>query len=144
MRRILEARSRNRGQVGLEYMMIFGFAILVIVPFVFYFFFYTGGPQQETDANQALLVARRIVDTAEVTYSLGDGARNTVRVYLPSSVTNSNVSNSLVIFQMNVKGGTNNVIYPSQVNISGRLPNSSGVYYIHMETMDNYVNISYS
>ena len=125
-------------------MLIFGFAMMVIVPFIFYFFLYTEGPNREASANQALIVARRVVDNAEVVYSLGEASRTSLRVYIPTSVSGSMIVDNAVIFQVSMSGGMSDVAYPSQVNISGTLPNSSGVFMIHLESLGDYVNISYS
>ncbi|MBS3164611.1 hypothetical protein J4439_04220 [Candidatus Woesearchaeota archaeon] len=137
-------RPRRRGQIGLEYMMIFAFALMITLPFIFYFFFYTSGPSAETDTYQAQLVARRIVDNAEVAYSLGEGARTTVRVHIPSTVMDSAIMDNSVVFAVYVRGGTSEVAYPSEVNLNGTLPNSSGTYRIHIEAFQDYVNLSYS
>ena len=60
-------KKKIRGQVGLEYIMVFGFALMIIIPFTFYFFYYTEGPKQQTDMSQAsLLEASHFIGTLEV------------------------------------------------------------------------------
>ncbi len=133
-----------KAQVGVEYLMVFGFALVITLPVIYYFFIYSEGPATETNTQQALLVARRVVDNAEVVYSLGEGTRTTLRAYVPNTVISSMVTNNEVVFRVAGSAGTSDVVYPSSVNINGTLPNSTGVYYIHFEAFEDYVNISYS
>ena len=134
----------QKAQVGVEYLMVFSFALIVILPVIYYFFLYSEGPATEMSIQQALLVGRRVVDNAEVVYSLGEGTRTTIRTYVPTTVVNSMVTNNEVVFMVTSSSGTSDVVYPSSVNIKGTLPNSTGVYYIHLEAFEDYVNISYS
>lgn len=133
-----------KAQVGVEYLMVFGFALIITLPVIYYFFIYSEGPATEANTQQALLVARRVVDNAEVVYSLGEGTRTTLRAYVPNTVISSMVTNNEVVFRVAGSAGTSDVVYPCSVNINGTLPNSTGVYYIHFEAFEDYVNISYS
>lgn len=128
----------------MEYIIIFGFALLVILPFIFYFFLYSGGTRTQISSNQVLLVARKVVDNAEAMYALGKNAKTSFRVYIPGGVTSSTISNNEVIFTFSAGTGQRDVAYASTVNISGTLPTSSGTYTIIIETMEGYVNVTYT
>lgn len=134
----------RKAQVGVEYLMVFGFALIITLPIIYYFFLYSEGPATEASTQQALLVARRVVDNAEVVYSLGEGTRTTIRTYVPNTVISSQITNNEVVFNVAGSGGLSDVVYPCSVNINGTLPNTTGVYLIHFEAFEDYVNISYS
>ena len=135
----------KKAQVGLEYIMIFGFAMMVILPFSYYFFLYSQGPAQQSNMDQAYIVARRIVDNAETVYSLGEGAHTTFRAYLPNNVMNGYVADNVVVFEVALGGGVlTNVMFSSGISINGTVPDRSGLYNIRAEAFEDYVNLSYS
>ena len=134
----------KKGQVAIEYVMIFGFAIVIVLPFIYYFFAYSQGPARESHISQMQLVARRIVDNAETAYALGEGTYTTFRVYIPNSISNGQIIENEVVFQVFGRKGTTDVGFLSDVNLSGEIPNSTGIYFIHVEAFEDYVNITHS
>ncbi len=134
----------RKAQVGIEYMMIFGFALVIVLPFIYYFYAYSQGPAQDTSARQAELIARRIVDNAETVYSIGDGTKTTFRAYMPDTIISGDIRGNEVIFLMSTSRGNSEIAYASSVNLTGIAPDAAGTYNIHVEAFKGFVNVSYT
>ncbi len=130
----------NKGQIALEYMLVIGVAIAVLIPL---FLIYT---QQSTDficrvdQEHAYIAGQRIADTAETVFYLGYPSKADVRIRLPSSMDAGTLANreiSLMVCNTNTE-----VIIPTSINITGTLPSKGGTYVLQIENKGTYVEVS--
>lgn len=76
-----------RAQISLEYLIIVGVAIALLLPGVYFFYSYSKSNVEGTTNNRLNDVGLKMVATAKSTYSLGNGARQTIEFIMPESVT---------------------------------------------------------
>ncbi len=75
-----------RAQVSVEYLIIIGFALGVLIPGVFLFYKYSQSTGGMGASNQINEIGLNVVSTARSTYSLGINARKTLEFVMPSTV----------------------------------------------------------
>lgn len=133
----------GRGQVSMEYMLVIGFSLLMILPVIVIYGKERQGINDQVNMKQAQNIGRKIADAAETVYYLGKPAKTTLKVYMPNNVESLTVGNNTVLFKIRT---TNTVPadIPSycSVNITGTLSNKPGIQYVQVVAGDNVVNIS--
>jgi uncharacterized protein (UPF0333 family) len=131
-----------RGQVSFEYMMIFGLAIAFAIPV----WLYVTSLQQDTGQELSLSYARnavnQITSSADLVYSQGPPAKVRLNVYIPSGIESVNITNRTISFRMRTSAGLSDVFSSSVANLSGTIPQEEGMYWIKVESMGDYVNVS--
>ncbi|HLG24187.1 MAG TPA: hypothetical protein VI564_04645 [Candidatus Nanoarchaeia archaeon] len=133
---------RKKSQVSTEYMMIIGFATVISLPLLIIYYDFTSSSRDSVSANQALQIARNIVDASESVYYLGKPSQTILKVNIPNNVESINLSNREVIFKMKTASGINEIVQVSAVNITGSISQSSGIHTITIVASDNSVQIS--
>ena len=131
-----------RAQASFEYMMIFGLAIAFAIPV----WLYVTSLQQDTGQQLSLSYAKnavnQITSSADLVYGQGQPAMVRLNVYFPSGIESMNISGKTIIFTMWTSAGLSDVFSSSIANLSGTLPSGEGMYWIKVESMGSYVNIS--
>jgi len=130
------------GQVSMEYMIVVGFSLLMIIPIIAIY-----GVERESIANQvntkqAHNIARQIVDSAETVYYLGEPAKTTLKVYMPNNVERATIGNYTVAFFVNLGKSITEVHSECLVNITGALSTRPGIQFIEIAAYDYVVNIT--
>jgi hypothetical protein len=133
----------KRGQYAAEYMVIFGFSMLMIIAAVAIYQMESNDLNYQVNTNQAYNVARKVVDSAEQVYHLGKESSTKIKVYIPKNIVNTTVRDGIVLFKvMGNNDQVTEVYASSQVNISGSMPRKSGYYEIKVESKGAYVWVS--
>ncbi|RLJ09600.1 MAG: hypothetical protein DRP15_03155 [Candidatus Aenigmatarchaeota archaeon] len=131
-----------KAQAAFEYLMIFG----VIIAFITPVWIYLSSIQSQTNSQLLLSYAKnaaeQIVDAAELVYSQGPPAKIKIKVYIPN-VVSANITNNTVIFRVRFDSTITDVYSTSSAPLNGSLPQETGNYWITVEAVDSYVNISY-
>lgn len=137
----MNSAKTRKAQAALEYMMIIGIAMLILVPIILYSY-----QQNETAMriNQAKLAATQISASAGSLYAQGPGAKTTLDIFLPAGYSaQSYASGNIVNIKVYTPAGSNDVIEITRANMSGSLPSDSGYRRIFMTMLDSgYVNIT--
>ena len=129
----------RRGQVGIEFVITIGFALLIIIPLTILLYEHTDRTYNEVNNNQAGLIARKIIDNANSVYYLGHPSIYTLKVYMPENIDSINISGRTIVFKME-NGG--DVVSVANVNLTGNITGNSGLRIIKISAMENYVNIT--
>ena len=131
-----------RAQSSFEYMMIFALAMGFAIPV----WIYIGSLQQTTGEELSLSYAKNAVNqiagAADLVYTQGPPAKVMLSVYVPSRVQDINISGKYVNFRLQTSGGVSDVFSSSVANLSGTLSASESMYWVNVESMGDYVNIS--
>jgi uncharacterized protein (UPF0333 family) len=135
--------SMGRGQAGMEYMLVVGFSILLILPVVAIFGSEKQSISDQVNDRQAASIARNIADSAETVYYLGKPTKTTLKVYMPHTVKSFTIGTNYVSVIIE-KGGDLVEIPPaySAVNLSGNITVKPGLQYIVITADDRQVNIT--
>ncbi len=91
----MKKRSSKLGQVAVEYLIITGFAIAIILPLTYLIFTYTQESYGEVAEAQVTTLGMQIIANAETMFYLGEPSRITLDVTMPDSVQNMTIHKNL-------------------------------------------------
>ena len=131
-----------KSQVSVEYLLIMGFAALMTLPLLIIYYTYSSDASDSVATGQAMLIARKIVDSSESVYYLGKPSQTTLKLNFPDRIQSINLSNREVIFKVKIKQGIAEIVQVSAVNMSGNIPNTQGIHVITIKADDGYVQIN--
>lgn len=103
------------GQVSIEYIMIFGFIILLTVPL-----FYVGLSRSKENIRyeQASDAVNSVIKTADEVYALGQGSKDFVWISTPSGITSAYVDEKTFVIEISIFGGNSEYIAVSKANLT--------------------------
>jgi uncharacterized protein (UPF0333 family) len=131
-----------RAQSSFEYMMIFALAIAFAIPVWVYITTLQQTAGEELSLSYAKNAVNQITGAADLVYTQGPPAKVRLTVYVPSRVQEINISGKYVNFRLLNSAGVSDVFSTSVANLSGTLSSSEAMYWISVESMGDYVNIS--
>ncbi len=132
----------KKSQSSVEYMMILGFALIAIMILFMVSIFYSGQANDQLLINQVDQIAKKIRDSSESIYYLGQPSKTTIKVYMPDGIKQINIAQKELVFTVTTKKGDTNIVYLSRVNLSGSIPITPGIKYLTIESKGDYVLIS--
>ncbi len=121
---------QNKAQAALEYMMIVGMVLLILVPIVLYAY-----QQNEISirTSQARLAASQISSAADSLHAQGPGAKTFIDVFLPSGYgSQSYASGNTIDLKIQTPAGMNDIIEITKANLTGSLPADSGYKRVYL------------
>jgi len=131
-----------RAQSSFEYMMIFGLAIAFAIPVWVYVTSLQQSAGEELSMSYAENAVNQITSAADLVYVQGPPAKVRLSVYIPSRVEMINISNKTVNFRVLSSAGASDIFSDSVANLSGTLSSSEGMYWVNVESMGDYVQVT--
>ena len=132
----------RKAQVAIEYMIILGFILALMIPLVLLFYSQKADAALQIRSQQLRVVGEKIVDQAESVYYLGEPSKVRFKINLPQQVTNVTITNKALIFKLKTESGISDIVIPSTVNITGAMPITAGVHYLTAENRGGYVTLN--
>jgi hypothetical protein len=86
----------KRGQVSIEYLAIFSFAIMLLIPLLLIFGVQTNNVKEDVANAQTYRVISKITDSAEEVYFQGVPAKKTIRISFPEGITDVIVNSTYI------------------------------------------------
>lgn len=132
----------SKGQAAIEYLSIVGIALLISAPLVMQTQKSSIDLQNSYQNGLAKNALNNIEEAAALVHSQGEPAKVTFSVRLPNNVKHTNVTDTY--FHISREMGTDTYHFYNEVsfNVSGTIPNASGVHVMRAEAEENYVNIT--
>ena len=124
-------------------MMIFALAIAFAIPVWVYVTSLQQSAGEELSMSYAENAVNQITSAADLVYVQGPPAKVRLSVYIPSRVEMINITNRTVNFRILSSAGASDIFSDSVANLSGTLSSSEGMYWVSVESMGNYVQISH-
>jgi uncharacterized protein (UPF0333 family) len=128
----------RKGQISMEYMLVVGFSLMLIVPIISIYGFERQSIANQVSIRQAYSIASKVTDASESVYYLGRPAKTTLKVYMPAGVDNATVSGREIIFFVH----DFEVVGTSDVNMTGSISAGQGIQYIEISADHTGVNVS--
>jgi uncharacterized protein (UPF0333 family) len=133
----------KRGQVSIEFITIFGFVFLMMIPLIIVFFDQSQSVQDAISQNHLRNVAIKMTDKAETVYYLGEPSRTTIKAYFPEKIESVNITSRTIIFNFRTyKNTISSITSTALVNISGNISSEPGLHYIEIKSVGEGVSIS--
>jgi hypothetical protein len=135
-------RGWKKSQASIEFLVIFGFVFLMMIPLIAIFFDQTNVVQDTIAENQLRNLAIKIADKAETIYYTGGSSKTTVKAFLPDGITSFNISSRTINIQYTTKEGLpHNIVVSTLVNITGNVSVNSGIHNIEIVSSGGLVLI---
>ncbi len=126
----------------MEFLVIFAFAFVMIIPLVLIFSEQTGDIMDRLRSAQVRRIGSVIADKAESVYYLGEPSKATIRGVLPSGIVDISIAGRALVFTIvNSEGVSQQMVFTSLVNMTGNMSSSSGVHNIVISATDQGVEI---
>ncbi len=123
----------RQAQISLEYLIIVGVALALLLPGVYFFFSYSKGSIEGTTNNRLNDIGLQMVSTAKGSYALGNGARQTIEFVMPEGVEEIKLnsvnggSDTELVFVYNTPYGLSETVFFSDIILLNETNASSGV-----------------
>ena len=139
---------KKKGQFSVEYLLIVGFALIIIIPIVYYSYTSFTESQQEISAATVNKIGYEVVNTAKNVYFLGDYSRVTLDMNFPEGIQDVQTVTDTVpdpdqYFFM-IKVHDSEILFPSDVELRGTFdPNvvNPGIKKVKLESRGGYVEV---
>jgi len=136
-----------KAQSSVEFLLIVGFAMMMILPLVVIFFEQSENLNTGISSSQTDKISSDIVDAADEVYYLGAPSKKTLSLYFPDSIKSAEVSGHSLIFNVDSPNGDYEVVKWSVTNLTGSVRSFPGVHRISVESAVGYDggnNVSYN
>lgn len=134
-----------RAQSGMEYMMIFGFSLIILA--ILWSFSTTNIENTQWDLQVAYAKAatRKIAEISDVTYLQGPPAQFYVNVNFPDNVQRIYINGTSLTLELHWREGINrNISADSVANLTGTLSTYPGNHRITVKSLGSFVEITES
>jgi len=134
-------QSNVKGQAAIEYMTVFGIALLVSTPFIIEAQ-NTIMDLRESTSSMALQSSLDDLEIAiDVVSASGEPAVRTFPIELPDNLNSTSIEENATIIEVNTPQGTSTHFRTFDINVSGELPDSSGNHMIRTEATSDGVEV---
>lgn len=113
----------QRGQSSMEYLLIVGIALGVLVPAVFFFATYSSAQEASGIGAQIDEIGLAVTTAASETYALGAGSRRQVEVSLPEGITRMSVNGTELVIAYESSYGPSEAVFFSTVALNSTYAN---------------------
>ena len=131
-----------RGQVALEYMVMFGVCLIIVTVLMFYVQSNTSATDWELKAAYARHAINKIAETANMVYIQGYPSRSTIYVVFPDNVENVSIENRNVIMVIKTGNLTASISEKVLGNVTGYISSQKGGHELVVKSEGDYVNIT--
>lgn len=107
-----------RGQISMEYLVIVGITLGILIPAVFFFYNYSKSDAGSTTSAQVNEIGLRMTSTTKSTYALGTGAWQTLTFVMPESVTRIHVDDDELVFTYDTAIGPSEAVFFTTINMT--------------------------
>ena len=112
-------RQLTRAQSSVEYLMIIGITLAVIVPAAYFFFRYSSSSSYEIVDSQLNNAGLLLLDQAKTVYYSGSGSKLVVEIEMPRELDSAYIlGNRELVFNVTSPLGTQEMVFYSPINIT--------------------------
>lgn len=130
----------------MEYMVMLGFAIAIILPLWLYVNSSLSDTKGELDVTYARVAVNKIKDAADSVYVQGPPASIYLDLDMPDNIESTSVGNDPsgreVLIKLNTAGGVSQIYAVTIGNVTGSLPTRLGRIRVLIKAETNFVNIT--
>lgn len=125
-----------KAQVAVEYLIIMGVALMILLPLSLYLNQTLMGYRDDTKISKAQNTVKKLGQNADWVHSQGPPAKVTVEVYVPEDVAEVSLNNNMILYRVRTSAGISDVFYNTVPALNGTLPDKSQYYYISVTAIN--------
>lgn len=130
-----------KGQAAIEYMIVFGIALVLSLPFIMK----AQTSVMELQAGSNNIAVQNTLNDIEVAVKTvsasGEPARRTFPIEMPRTLKSTEVRDNAVFIEVNTPRDSARYVRVFDVNVTGELPSESGRYMLKTEATSEGVEI---
>lgn len=126
----IRASMEKRAQTAMEYLLIIGFTMVIIAVIMVVFSQQNTEQRFQVQDSQINRIGNALVSAAEEVYYIGEPARRTVTVYMPSNIDNISIAGNELLFNAQLGTSLNQLEFPSDVPLTGNISATEGKKHI--------------
>lgn len=138
----MKKKRHQKGQAGVEYMILVGFLTFAIMSVLVLAMLYSGQIRDKVKLNQVEIFATQLLNSAESVFFAGEPSKTTISLYLPEDVTEINITSNYLVISVHTSSGENRRAFKSNVPIEGEISIGEGIKKLTLEATENYLSIS--
>ncbi|MBU0536713.1 MAG: hypothetical protein KKE20_07130, partial [Nanoarchaeota archaeon] len=92
--------KNKKSQASIEYLMIAGFAFIIVIPMMYILYDYTTSLSKDVAESRISKAGNDLVNAAEQIYYLGPPSRTTLRFEMPETVQDIEIIDKAIIFSV--------------------------------------------
>ncbi|MFH1770225.1 MAG: hypothetical protein ABH828_01575 [archaeon] len=131
----------KKGQVSMEFLLVTGFAFLLLIPILILFLTQTQDINEDVTAAQVNKLGEELVGSVNNVYYLGEPTKKTINAYIPKYVESITFDQNRIIFNVDTGDWAYVVTKIAVANISGNLDSNAGLHTIEIIAQGNSVII---
>ena len=135
-------RLGGKGQISLEYLVIFSITFVLLIPLIIIFVTQTQNMQEDITNAQLDKLSSEIDDAVSEVYYLGPPAQKTIRVTFPSGIQSVDLESYGLVFNVQVTETSFEFVKETRVNLTGSLRSFEGPHVIVVKSYGNYVQLT--
>jgi len=130
-----------KAQVSMEYLLIFGIALMMTLPLIVIFVEQTDNVQADITNAQMTKVSSKIIDYAEAVYFMGEPSQKTLQIDFPKGVNSVVVGSNIITFNVTTTDRNYVVMVDTIAVLNGSIRNFEGLHIITFKAVNNTVQI---
>lgn len=135
--------SKKRAQVSMEYLIIVGFVIVMLIPAAYLYIKYSSSSSDALSSSKTTQIVNEIVKAANEVYYLGEDNQKNIEVSFPSNIEAIEFANKEIVFRVkDSKGNVQEIVEVASVPLSGTLPNVQGKKLITVRSLGDRVSVN--
>jgi len=133
---------KNKGQSGIEYLILTGFVTFAVITLLIAAYFYIGISRDRIRINQIETLATKIISSAESVFFAGEPSQTTITVYIPQGIKNIEFNEKNLIITFSTSTGTMKRAFSSRVILEGNIQVGEGSRKLLIKAQPDKVVIS--
>lgn len=130
-----------KGQAAVEYLSVFGIALLLSTPFILKAQTSIMDLKDGSNAVAAESSLQDIEAAIETVSASGEPARRTFTVRMPETVESGEIINNSIVYTLGTRSGKSQMIRTFETNVTGTIPQDPGRHRLTVYMMDGEANI---
>jgi hypothetical protein len=133
---------KKRGQYSAEAILILSILLLVVLSIISFREDLMSGVTKTYYSSKSRTTTDLILQTAELVYHQGGGARSIIFVSIPKEMINITLSSNILVVNMNISNTPQSFFRTVPFNFNGTIPNEEGNHCLLIESFSGYVEVS--
>lgn len=137
----MHGSRKRRGQAAIEYLMIFGIALLLSVPFIVRAQDQVINLRSGSNAVEMHNSLNQFESAIETVNAAGEPARRTFNVRIPRNVVSAQLNSDSIVYELQTPSGVDQVSRSFEISLSGSIPQDPGRHIVSVSATGSGVNL---
>jgi len=105
----------KRGQISVEYLIVVGFVVFLVISILGIATFYASGIRDEIKISQLSNFANKLTSNSESVFYAGEPSKVTINAFLPGGIKSISIIENSLVFEIETSSGLNKISFSSNV-----------------------------